>query len=94
MEKKGKETPPQTDCYGSCSPGCALQCQICQQRGFNFDNLIEHLGTEHGINLRKLIRKMEREAKRNSTDTKCRLCKKLVPKLDLRVRLDNKVEEG
>ena len=85
--EKGKETLRPTDSHGSHSPGCALQCRICQQTGFNFDNLIEHMGSKHGVNLRKLVRKMEREAKKNSTDTTCRICKRIVPKLEFRVRL-------
>ena len=65
---------------------CALQCRVCQQRDFKFDGLIDHLETKHDINLRKQVRKMEREAKKNSMDSKCRICKKLVPKLEFRVR--------
>ena len=45
------------------------------------------MGSKHGVNLRKLVRKMEREAKKNSTDTTCRICKRIVPKLEFRVRL-------
>ena len=72
---------------GIFRPECGLECGLCRYRGDTFDNLIEHLGSRHEINLRKQVRKMEREAKKNSVETKCRICKKLVARLEFLVRM-------
>ena len=66
-------------------PECGLKCRLCQQTADSFDSLIEHLATKHEINLRKQLRKLEREVKKNCAETKCRICKKLVQKVQLAV---------
>ena len=66
-------------------PECGLKCRLCHLSQDSFDNLIDHLARVHEMNLRKQLRKLEREAKKNSGETKCRICKKLVQKLQLRV---------
>ena len=66
-------------------PECGMKCRVCHLTSNSFDNMIDHLATKHEMNLRKQLRKLEREAKKNCAETKCRICKTLVQKLQLAV---------